>query len=53
MQKNHCFKIKTINLDSEVFTQEININNKLTVPLIRNLTQRKNREYKKIKADSH
>jgi hypothetical protein len=52
MQKQPGFKIKTINLDSDIFAQEATSNNKLTVPLIRSLTQRKNREYKK-KDESH
>jgi hypothetical protein len=51
MQRPHSFKIKTINLDSDIFAQEKAMNNKLAVPLIRNLTQRKHKSNKKLKED--
>jgi hypothetical protein len=52
MHKNHCFKIKTINLDPDIFIQEGEASNKLTVPIIRTLTHRKHRENKRREIDS-
>lgn len=43
MRRNQGFKIKTINLDPDIFIQDPNPNSKLTIPLIRTLTQRKER----------
>jgi hypothetical protein len=43
MRRNQGFKIKTINLDPDIFIQETITNHKLTVPLIRTLTKGKDR----------
>jgi len=53
MQNHHGFKIKTINLDTDLFAQGNSQGQKFTVPLIRSLTQRKNRKYKKVKDEGH
>ena len=54
MQKQHGFKIKTIYLDTDIFTHgHDRQDQRLTMPLIRSLTQRKNREYKKGREEGH
>jgi len=43
MRRNQGFKIKTINLDPDIFIQDTNPSHKLTAPLIKTLTQRRDR----------
>jgi hypothetical protein len=49
MQRQTGFKIKTINMDCDIFAPQKIHQQKYTAPLIRSLTQRKNREYRKGK----